>query len=127
MKINEYVRTSNNINNPSFVAKIIKIENKKTIFGGLESWITFDNKEEGFYENTITKHSKDIIKLLEKGDICIDYNDDLYVVDHIDGDYVFTTTKVNKTTIKTLVDYQIKKVLTKQQFEANAYTIEKER
>lgn len=73
------------------------------------------------------KHSKDIIKVLEKGDICIDYNNDLYVVDHIDGNYVFTTTKVNKTTTKTLVDYQIKKVMTKQQFEANAYTIEKER
>lgn len=112
MEINDYVRTKD-----GKIGKYIQPElGKPNITNGIS-----------FNEGAnYGKHSKDIIKLLEKGDILVDYNDDLYVVDYIDGYYVFTTAKINKTTIKTLVDYQIKKVLTHEQFEANAYKIEKE-
>ena len=122
MDINEYVRTSNNINNPSFVAKIIKIENKKMIFGGLGLWITFDNKKEGFYENIITKHSEDIIDLIEVGDyvngrlvvsIMYDAEDRILGIETL-GCLLFEND-------------EIRTILTKQQFESNAYKIEKER
>src|SRR5574344_2145491 len=98
MEINEYVRTKD-----GKIGKYIQPElGKPSITNGIS-----------FNEGAnYGKHNKDIVKLLEKGDILVDYNDNLYLVDYID---------------KTLVDYQIKKVLTHEQFEANAYKIEKER
>ena len=116
INVGEYVRTRDGI-----IKRVISYNPQENN----PLWETLNGNVQ--MKGTITKHSKDIIKLLEKGDILVDYNDDLYVVDYIDGYYVFTTAKINKTTIKTLVDYQIKKVLTHEQFEANAYTIEKER
>ena len=101
MEINDYVRTRLGIDKIKYInhgnVHLEKLFTDSNIFG---------------CNSEITKHSKDIVKLLEKGDILVDYNDNLYLVDYID---------------KTLVDYQIKKVLTHEQFEANSYTIEKER
>ena len=115
MKINvgDYVRDKNGI-----VGKVYDITNEPSVDIGIgimpevnAVWIDKD-KIKYLNKEDITKHSKDIVKLLEKGDILVDYNDNLYLVDYID---------------KTLVDYQIKKVLTHEQIKSNAYILEKER
>ena len=112
INVDDYVRDKN-----GRVGKVFDITNEPSVDVGIgiipevnAVWIDKD-KINYLYQEEITKHSKDIVKLLEKGDILVDYNDNLYLVDYID---------------KTLVDYQIKKVLTHEQFEANAYKIEKE-
>ena len=113
INVGDYVRDKN-----GRVGKVFDITNEPSVDVGIgiipevnAVWIDKD-KINYLYQEEITKHSKDIVKLLEKGDILVDYNDNLYLVDYID---------------KTLVDYQIKKILTHEQFEANAYKIEKER
>ena len=89
----------------------------------------------GFYEtkltpgyceldgNDITKASHDIIDLFKKNDIIIGKNGKLYTVLKVWQGYVFTNTKNKYGQTITLVDYQIDKFLTKEQFERYCYKV----
>lgn len=73
----------------------------------------------------IAKHSKDIIKLLEKGDVLkLKLIENLYIIRE-DEKGLFIQSNDYKCYINEL--RHIKSITTKEQFEANAYTIEKER
>ena len=99
-----------------------------------------DIKEQLYSEGNITKHSKDIIDLIEVGD----YVNGCYVTNrsacHNDGiilipkrigiikcNAYFNQGSYSDCSFQWIENEDIKSVLTKQQFEANAYTIEKER
>lgn len=75
-------------------------------------------------EDKIVKASYNIIDLIKPKDIILGRDGKIYQCWKIYKDYVFTysKTKQEKTTI-TLVDYQIDKVLTKEQFEQMAYKV----
>ena len=99
-----------------------------------------DIKEQLYSEGNIIKHSKDIIDLIEVGD----YVNGCYVTNrsacHNDGiilipkrigiikcNAYFNQGSYSDCSFQWIENEDIKSVLTKQQFEANAYTIEKER
>lgn len=112
MEINEYVRAD-----ISVIAKVIDICKD----GSYELDIEFET-DYIVYDFNITKHSKDIIDLIEVGDYVngrevtsfgYDYNDKIIYV--------------NTISCLSFENDEIKSVLTKEQFEANVYTIEKER
>ena len=67
--------------------------------------------------------SPSIIDLLKKKDILIDYKGNIYQVVKVWNNYVFTDKKNEYGQIITLVDYQIKSILTHEQFEAMKYVV----
>lgn len=69
------------------------------------------------------KASHNIVKLIEKDDIILGKDGKIYQCDSVYKDYVFTCSKNENGQIITLVDYQIDKVLTHQQFEMEAYQL----
>lgn len=79
----------------------------------------------GFYINkdTIKKASYNIIDLIKSKDIILGRDGKIYQCWKIYKDYVFTYSKNKQGQIITLVDYQIDKVLTKEQFEQVAYKV----
>jgi hypothetical protein len=79
----------------------------------------------GFYINkdTIKKASYNIIDLIELKDIILGRDGKMYQCWKIYKDYVFTYSKNKQGQTITLVDYQIDKVLTKEQFEQMAYRV----
>ncbi len=78
---------------------------------------------EPFLKGTEIKASHNIIDLIEKNDIILGKNGKIYQVWKIYKDYIFTYTKNKYGQTITLVDYQIDKVLTKDQFEINCFSI----
>ena len=114
INVGDYVRTKCGI------AKLNRIDN------GYQYFLDSDIYDEDTLENTcvtyikyIIKHSKDIIDLIEVGDyvngmlvMSNDYNFDKPIK-------IFSNLRFGKEDIKS--------ILTHEQFEANAYTIEKER
>lgn len=80
----------------------------------------------GFYINkdTIKKASYNIIDLIKSKDIILGRDGKMYQCWKIYKDYVFTYSKNKQGQTITLVDYQIDKVLTKEQFEQMAYKVE---
>lgn len=79
----------------------------------------------GFYINkdTIKKASYNIIDLIKSKDIILGRDGKMYQCWKIYKDYVFTYSKNKQGQTITLVDYQIDKVLTKEQFEQMAYKV----
>lgn len=69
--------------------------------------------------------SYNIIDLIKKKDLILGKDGKIYEVSKVWKDYIFTTTKTKEGLTKTLVDYQIDKILTKEQFESMAYKVEK--
>lgn len=69
------------------------------------------------------KPSHNIIDLIQSKDLIVDTKNNLYVVDRVEGDYVFTTSKNEYGLIITLVDYQIKSIVTKEMFESMSYKV----
>lgn len=139
INVGDYVRTKYGI------AKYIKDFNTKlNIYKMLDKKIVWDNVED--LENIISdseiiNHSKDIIDLIEYMDLLVienpiklyDKNVDVNLFNPVRCDG-FTTYEDGTTCILLNLDYlvdvknlKIKKVLTHESFEANAYTIEKER
>lgn len=125
--VGEYVRTNN-----KGIKRIDRIDNNKTVnkylyFTGIED---FEGKEYGIIKTTeIVKHSKQLIDLIEVGDII------KYRIDNI------STTLETKGYIKGIVDisdeemlqkiksdknYHILEILTKESYMANCYKIVKE-
>ena len=123
IEVNEYVRTKN-----KGIRKIDRIDNNKTVnkylyFTGAED---FEGKEYGIIKTTeIVKHSKQLIDLIEVGDIvnscivvgfgyeCVNGNKEKSIL--VEGKY----TKVNFA----LLNWDIKTILTKEIYMANCYKV----
>ena len=118
---NMYVRTkwgiAKYIANHITKTTVYRVIDKKIVYDNIEDW------EDCLLDNEITKASHNIIDLIQSKDLIVDTKNNLYVVDRVEGDYVFTTSKNEYGLIITLVDYQIKSIVTKEQFEAMKYEI----
>ena len=126
MKVGDYVRTKKGIE------KIICIE--KNFMGDSVTFYATDNdfwrsayngKYNGFTsrKHVIIKSSPNIVDLLKKKDLVVDYDDNIYQVTKVWKDYVFTNQKNKQGQFITLVDYQIKSIVTKEQFSQMEYKI----
>lgn len=111
MKVGDYVRTKD--------GKIFKWSKLCTI--DVSDWMEHTRKIL-FVQDEI-KSSPNIIDLIEKSDLVVDNYGNIYVVDYVFDNYVYTTTKQGNI-VKTLCDYQIKSIVTKEQFEAMQYNLE---
>lgn len=112
LRINDYVRTKKGI-----IGKIKLIDNQTE----LEDLYLV--KRKWYYKEEIIKSSPNIIDLLKKKDIVIDYKGNIYQVVKVWKDYVFTDKKNEYGQVITLVDYQIKSIVTKEQFSCMEYKI----
>lgn len=74
-------------------------------------------------EDKIVKASYNIIDLIKSKDIILGRDGKIYQCWKIYKDYVFTYSKNKQGQTITLVDYQIDKVLAKEQFEQMAYKV----
>lgn len=74
-------------------------------------------------DDDIVKASYNIIDLIKSKDIILGRDGKIYQCWKIYKDYVFTYSKNKQGQTITLVDYQIDKVLTKEQFEQMAYKV----
>lgn len=120
---NEYIRYIPTNGYTVIISKVTKIKN--CMFDN--AYYLDDSKEEVYssHFDDIIKHSKDIIDLIEVGDyvnghkVCMDLKSSKK---HYNSKDNFITCKDY-----TFENDEIETVLTKEQFEANAYKIEKER
>ncbi len=124
LEIGMYVRI--NENKYQMYTGIGKITNiiQKTIYVNAknESTISFNR----LYDiEQISNASHNIMDLIKKNDIILGKDGKMYQVWKIYKDYIFTNTRNKEETFVTLVDYQIDKILTKEQFENNCYKIGK--
>lgn len=119
IEVGEYVRTSRGI-----IGKLIRVE-----FDEIDKslkWYVFLGKDEFGIEKEIyinkpyiKNHSKELIDLIEAGD-------------YVNGKLIHTIRKGKNYcylyygNCKTFVDYQIKEILTKEQYEANCYKVKEE-
>ena len=124
INVDDYVRDKN-----GRIGKVFDITNEPSVDIGIgimpeanAVWIDKD-KINYLYQEDITKHSKDIIDLIEVGD----YVNGLEVYET--GIFGHNGKKFCRIygNVAPFYNEYIKSVLTKEQFEANAYTIEKER
>ena len=122
LEVGMYVRT-----NKVGIKKIYKIDNNKTKYKYLYKLKNQD--DDGcidlsvLCEENIVKASYNIINLIKSKDIILGKDGKIYQCWKIYKDYVFTYSKNKQGETITLVDYQIDKVLTKEQFEQMAYKI----
>ena len=124
IEVKEYVRTNNGL-----IGKVNKIEmaGSGCRFGGeflTDTIIQFnDGKiyERRVKSKQVLKHSKNIIDLIEVGDIVNGY----LVIDKylLNGEKVVLKTEGNYTNVKCLCNGDIKTILTKEQIENNCYRI----
>lgn len=123
IEVNEYVRTKN-----KEIRKIDRIDNNKTInkylyFTGKED---FEGKEYGIIKTTdIVKHSKQLIDLIEVGDIV---NNGYRVINVINEGPCPSGKCVDIDSSKdssecTLWEEDIETILTHEQFEQNSYKV----
>ena len=120
IKVGEYIRTKSGL-----IGKVNKIELKGsgTRFAGefiTDTIIQFNDGK--FYERRvkdkdIVNHSKDLIDLIEVGDIVNGER----ILD-ITGDYIHTNETDHN---KFYLAKHIKTILTKEQYKANCYTVER--
>lgn len=118
--VGEYVRTNN-----KGIKRIDRIDNNKTVnkylyFTGIED---FEGKEYGIIKTTeIVKHSKQLIDLIEVGDIVKDkYNK--YEVAFVKDDKIYCNDYNLDDSLITLREQDIKEILAREQFEANCYKV----
>ena len=123
LNVDDYVRDKN-----GRIGKVFDITNEPSVDIGIgimpevnAVWIDKD-KINYLYQEDITKHSKDIINLIEVGDYV---NGKLVCNAGKNNNYIYLIDTPDLIKINSSDD--IKSILTKEQFEANAYTIEKER
>ena len=81
------------------------------------------NKNNSLFEDLVVKASYNIIDLIKSKDIILGRDGKIYQCWKIYKDYVFTYSKNKQGQTITLVDYQIDKVLSKEQFEQMAYKV----
>lgn len=81
------------------------------------------NYSKGLSLKNVIKASYNIINLIKSKDIILGRDGKMYQCWKIYKDYVFTYSKNKQGQTITLVDYQIDKVLTKEQMEQMAYKV----
>ena len=120
IEVGEYVRTNN-----KGIKRIDRIDNNKTVnkylyFRGIED---FEGKEYEIIKTTeIVKHSKNLIDLIEVGDIVKDkYNK--YEVAFVKDDKIYCNDYNLDDSLITLREQDIKAILTKEQMEDNCYKV----
>lgn len=119
IEIGEYVRINNDFRLIALgIGKVIKI-NQDTIYVKMNFELPFAFKLEN-----IAKHSKNLIDLVEDGDyvngykiIAINYKENYITIQNIN--------EFDENGIKVLQEDEIKTILTKEQMEANCYTVER--
>ena len=119
IEIGEYVRINNDFRLIALgIGKVIKI-NQDTIYVKMNFELPFAFKIEN-----IAKHSKNLIYLVEDGDyvngykiIAINYKENYITIQNIN--------EFGENGIKVLQEDEIKTILTKEQMEANCYTVER--
>lgn len=117
---NIYVRTKDGI-----ITKVDYIDDD-TIFFDKELYKTYGDSINFLEKDNlerIIKASYNIIDLIKSKDIILGKDGKIYQCWKIYKDYVFTYSKNKQGETITLVDYQIDKVLTKEQFEQRSYKI----
>ena len=119
MKVGYYVRTDDGL-----IGKVISepYEYKDSVGCDIDFGNNDVYNEYEMYQSII-KSSSNIIDLLKKKDIVIDYKGNMYQVVKVWKDYVFTDKKNKYGQVITLVDYQIKSIVTKEQFESMEYKV----
>ena len=119
IKVGEYVRINNDFRLIALgIGKVIRI-NQDTIYVKNNFELPFAFKLEN-----IAKHSKNLIDLVEDGDyvngykiIAINYKENYITIQNIN--------EFDENGIKVLQEDEIKTILTKEQMEANCYTVER--
>ena len=119
IEVGEYVRINNDFRLIALgIGKVIKI-NQDTIYVKMNFELPFAFKLEN-----IAKHSKNIIDLIEVEDyvngykiIAINYKENYITIQNIN--------EFGENGIKVLQEDEIKTILTKEQMEANCYTLER--
>lgn len=120
LKENMYVRTKDGI-----IAKVDYIEDN-TIFFDKDLYRTYSDNIDFLEKDNlerIVKASYNIVDLIKSKDIILGRDGKIYQCWKIYKDYVFTYSKNKQGETITLVDYQIDKVLTKEQMEQMAYKV----
>lgn len=123
LEIGMYVRTVLGI------SKLVEIKNNDSIyvFDKLDENLWTDDIADEIWEcelkDIVVKASYNIIELIKSKDIILGRDGKIYQCWKIYKDYVFTYSKNKQGQTITLVDYQIDKVLTKEQFEQMAYKV----
>lgn len=120
LKENMYVRTKDGI-----IAKVDYIDDN-TIFFDKDLYKTYSDSIDFLEKDNlerIAKASYNIIDLIKSKDIILGRDGKIYQCWKIYKDYVFTYSKNKQGETITLVDYQIDKVLTKEQMEQMAYKV----
>ena len=126
MKVGDYVRTRD-----GYIAKFIRTENYleygeviETEAYKFDSPIDEYNDEVNceYAEEIIIKSSSNIMDLIKHDDLIVDNDGNVYQVDYVFDNYVYTKTRQGNI-VKTLVDYQIKSIVTKEQFENCMYKV----
>ena len=120
MKVGDYVRYRCAYDNTIKIKKINAIVPPDNLIK--ENYYKFDDYE-GTIEKCIIKSSPNIIDLIKKKDIVVDYNDNIYRVVKVWKGYVFTDKENKFGQVITLVDYQIKSIVTCEQFLQMEYKV----
>ncbi len=111
IEVNEYVRTENGI-----------IDKVDSLCGMIENTVYLKQQSLWFNADYIVKHSKQLIDLIEVGDIVKDkYNK--YEVAFVKDDKIYCNDYNLDDSLITLREQDIKAILTKEQFEANCYKV----
>ena len=119
IEVGDYVRIDSDFRLIALgIGKVIKI-NQDTIYVKMNFELPFAFKLEN-----IAKHSKNLIDLVEDGDyvngykiIAINYKENYITIQNIN--------EFDENGIKVLQEDEIKTILTKEQMEANCYTVER--
>ena len=118
IEVGEYVRVNNDNRNCIGIGKVTRLVNESV-------YVNMNNKYNlsvCFQINNIVKHSKQIIDLIEVGDIVKDkYNK--YEVAFVKDDKIYCNDYNLDDSLITLREQDIKAILTKEQMEANQYVI----
>ena len=118
LEVGMYVRLVNDVENIVVINKIANVfessiltENDGSIYQGV------------YTKENVIKASYNITDLIKSKDIILGRDGKIYQCWKIYKDYVFTYSKNKQGETITLVDYQIDKVLTKEQMEQMAYKV----
>ncbi len=105
IKVGEYVRTKT-----GEIARVISMFKKD---------ILEDEEGASYYTDEVVKHSKNIIDLVETGDI-------VFIQDVLNNDFIYIYDNEMLKAVREDIEggLQITQVLTREQFEANAYKID---
>lgn len=110
IEVNEYVRTKNGV-----------IDKVDALYGMIENTVHLENQK-WFDTKNIVKHSKQLIDLIEVGDIVEDeYNK--YEVAFVKDDKIYCNDYNLDDSLITLREQDIKAILTKESYIANCYKV----